>query len=299
MEAIQESHTPHLSVVDAGGRSWSTADETWAVSSPLSTPAALPIRPVYAIPVDWVPVPAAAGPLVRLGEVAYAVGERIVAAAALLLASPLLLLQAILIRLETPGSPLFVQQRTTVSRPVRGRELIGRTDVRAPEGAFDPDRYYLVPQTFRFVKFRTMYADARERWPELYDYRYTRQQLKSGGYKKPNWKDPRITPLGRVLRQLTLDELPNFWCVLTGSMRLVGPRPELPEMLPNLLPEEMLRFAVKPGVTGLAQTNGRGNLPFLETFAWDLEYVRSRSLALDLKILARTAWLVLTRRGAF
>ncbi|TVR99185.1 MAG: sugar transferase [Rhodospirillales bacterium] len=264
----------------------------------LSSPGPV-LRPVYAIPVGWAPEPSQRHPFSRAAEALYVAFERVFALVALLAAAPIMLLQAIVIRLETPGPALFFQQRTTMSRPVRGRDLIGRTDLLPPEGRFDPDRYYLVPESFRFVKFRTMYADARQRWPELYDYRYSREDMRTGGYKKPNWRDPRITPIGRVLRRLTVDELPNFWCVLTGDMRLVGPRPELPEMLPNLSPEEMLRFAVKPGITGLAQTNGRGNLPFLETIAWDLRYVRARSLALDLRILMRTAWLVLARRGAF
>ena len=103
-----------------------------------------------------------------------------------------------------------------------------------------------------------------------------------------------------MLRKLTLDELPNLWCVLVGDMRLVGPRPELPE-IPQYYEtaDEMYKFACKPGITGLAQINGRGLLNWGETLAWDLEYVRTRSIRLDLKIIFLTLWYVIVRRGAF
>src|SRR2546430_1588187 len=93
--------------------------------------------------------------------------------------------------------------------------------------------------------------------------------------------------------------LPNLWCVLTGKMRLVGPRPEAPEVLQYYTPEEMYKFACKPGITGLAQVNGRGLLNWGETLAWDLQYVSTRSVWLDLKIIAITLKHVVTRHGAF
>jgi lipopolysaccharide/colanic/teichoic acid biosynthesis glycosyltransferase len=87
--------------------------------------------------------------------------------------------------------------------------------------------------------------------------------------------------------------------VLIGDMRLVGPRPEAPEVLRYYTTEEMYKFAYKPGVTGLAQINGRGFLNWGETLAWDLEYVRKRSIVLDLKIILLTLKHVIARRGAF
>jgi lipopolysaccharide/colanic/teichoic acid biosynthesis glycosyltransferase len=111
--------------------------------------------------------------------------------------------------------------------------------------------------------------------------------------------DPRVTRVGQLLRRTTLDELPNLWCVLAGTMRLVGPRPELPVLTQNYSPAEMYKFSVKPGVTGLAQINGRGLLSLGETLAWDLRYVQTRTVWLDLKILGMTAWHVIGRRGAF
>src|SRR5207245_9769472 len=109
----------------------------------------------------------------------------------------------------------------------------------------------------------------------------------------------RLTRVGCVVRELSIDELPNLWCVLTGQIRLVGPRPEAPEVLQYYTPEEMYKFALKPGITGLAQINGRGLLNWGETLKWDLEYVHTRTVWLDIKILFTTLWLVLTRRGAF
>ena len=111
--------------------------------------------------------------------------------------------------------------------------------------------------------------------------------------------DPRVTRAGRILRKLSLDELPNLWSVLIGDMSLVGPRPEAPEVLQYYTPEEMTKFLVKPGITGLAQTGGRGLLNWGETLALDLEYVRTRSIALDLRIILLTIKRVVTRHGAF
>jgi len=142
-----------------------------------------------------------------------------------------------------------------------------------------------------------MYADARECYPEWYNYKYTQEQFQKERFKREG--DPRITKVGEWLRMSTLDELPNFWNVLCGDMALVGPRPELPDILPNYNPEQMRKFTVKPGITGLAQINGRGYLGYQKTINWDLQYVDTKSIWLDLKILAKTLVLVLGRHGAF
>lgn len=186
--------------------------------------------------------------------------------AVLVLASPLLLFIAILIKLDTPGPALFFQPRA-------GKD--GRP--------------------FKFVKFRTMYTDARQRFPELYAYKYDNVDKITFKVKD----DPRRTPVGRFLRRTTIDELPNFWNVLTGDMALVGPRPEILEMLPYYKGDDLLKFKVKPGVTGLAQAYGRGNLTFRETVDLDVKYVRERSLLLDISILLRTVVMVIFGRGAF
>jgi lipopolysaccharide/colanic/teichoic acid biosynthesis glycosyltransferase len=194
--------------------------------------------------------------------------EIAIASNALILTFPIMLVLAVLIRRDTPGPVLFFQSR------------LGRNCV-----------------PFRFVKFRTFYTDARRLFPHLYAYEYTPRQLETLKFKIV--RDPRITSQGEWMRKSTLDELPNFWNVLTGDMALVGPRPEIPEMLRYYTGDMRLKFSVRPGVTGLAQISGRGRLGFYETVEYDLEYVKTRSLALDLKILALTAFKMISRDGAF
>ncbi len=194
--------------------------------------------------------------------------EIAVASCVLIITSPIMIILALLIRRDTPGPALFRQTR------------LGK---------------YGSP--FTFVKFRTLYADARQRFPHLYAYQYNHTELQSLKFKIV--RDPRVTRQGEWMRKSTLDELPNFWNVLTGEMALVGPRPEIPEMLPYYTGYMKEKFLVRPGVTGLAQISGRGRLGFYETVDLDVQYVRTRSLALDLKILAMTAFKMTTRDGAF
>ena len=111
--------------------------------------------------------------------------------------------------------------------------------------------------------------------------------------------DPRVTRVGRWLRRTSLDELPNFINVLKGDMSLVGPRPDIAENIRYYYPGEMKKLSVKPGVTGLAQVRGRGFLAFHAINAYDVEYVDRRTLWMDVRILAETVFLVVTRHGAF
>jgi len=194
--------------------------------------------------------------------------EIVVAIIALTVGLPVMLLIALVVKLGTPGPVLFFQKRVGIN---------GRL--------------------FTFVKFRTMYADARERFPELYAYRYSPDEM--GTLKFKVEEDPRATPQGRWLRKTSLDELPNFWNVLTGDMALVGPRPEIPEMVPYYKGEMLRKFSVRPGVTGPAQVSGRGRLGFYETVAYDVEYVRKASWRYDVKLLFKTLVMVLARDGAF
>lgn len=194
--------------------------------------------------------------------------EIVVAVFALIFSAPIIGLMALVIRLGTPGRALFFQ-----------------------------DRMGLNGRIFRFVKFRTLYVDARQRFPHLYAYQYTEEDLRSLKFKIVN--DPRVTPQGRWMRKTTLDELPNFWNVLTGDMALVGPRPEIPEMLKYYHGDMLEKFAVRPGLTGLAQISGRGALGFYETVDLDVTYVRNRSFALDLRIILLTLVKMITQEGAF
>lgn len=194
--------------------------------------------------------------------------EILFASIVLVLGLPVMLLIALIIRLDSPGPVLFFQQR------------VGKGG-----------------KPFTFVKFRTLYADARTRFPELYAYQYSPEELFELKFKIDD--DPRVTRQGTWLRKSSLDELPNFWNVLTGDMALVGPRPEIPEMMRYYRDEMLLKFSVRPGVTGPAQISGRGRLKFYDTVEFDLEYVRKRSVRYDLWVLMQTIKKVVARDGAF
>jgi lipopolysaccharide/colanic/teichoic acid biosynthesis glycosyltransferase len=186
----------------------------------------------------------------------------------LVLTLPLQLLIGVLVKLDSTGPALFRQERLGLdARP------------------------------FAFFKFRSMHVDALERFPELYDY--GRIAAEQGDVPLKFARDPRVTRAGRWLRRTSLDELPNLWHVVRGEMSLVGPRPELAALLPCYTPEQFMNFRVKPGLTGLPQTSGRDGLTVAETVALDLQYAKSASLGLDLRILARTVGCVLTGRDAY
>jgi lipopolysaccharide/colanic/teichoic acid biosynthesis glycosyltransferase len=271
------------------------ADEQSAIlgAHAVSTPKAMSNHQlVHAVPVINI-----VGRSSWLGEALYRIFEIIIAGIGLLLGLPLMLLEAALIRWDSPGPVLFFHRRPGRSTMMWGRDLERRSDLQPPSGGYAPDRLYYVPSYFHLVKFRTMYSDARSRFPELYAYDFAPEEFhQQYGTER---HDPRVTRIGAILRTLSLDELPNLWSVLVGNMRLVGPRPEAPEVLPYYTPDEMYKFACKPGVTGLAQINGRGLLNWGETLTWDLKYVRTRNVWLDLKIIFITFKYVLVRRGAF
>jgi lipopolysaccharide/colanic/teichoic acid biosynthesis glycosyltransferase len=111
--------------------------------------------------------------------------------------------------------------------------------------------------------------------------------------------DDRITRVGNFLRRYSLDELPNLWNVLRGEMSIVGPRPTVPVQVQQYSERQRGRLAVKPGITGWAQVNGRAALPWSDRIELDLWYVEHRSLALDLRIIARTVRMVLAGQGLY
>jgi lipopolysaccharide/colanic/teichoic acid biosynthesis glycosyltransferase len=111
--------------------------------------------------------------------------------------------------------------------------------------------------------------------------------------------DPRITRVGRLLRRFSLDELPNLINVLKGDMAMVGPRPTVQEQVDRYTERQRRRLEVKPGITGWAQVNGRTSLPWPDRIELDVWYVEHRSLRLDLRILARTAWMLATGQGLY
>jgi exopolysaccharide production protein ExoY len=150
-------------------------------------------------------------------------------------------------------------------------------------------------RSFRCFKFRSMYTDAEQRLandPELYA-EYVRND-----FKLPDGRDPRITPIGRVLRRTSLDELPQLWNVIRGEMSLVGPRPIVPAEIRHYRDDSQMLLLLQPGITGLWQVSGRSNLAYPERTNLELEYVEKWSLGRDLRILFATGPAVLARRGA-
>ena len=247
---------------------------------------------MHAIPADQAGLSSAS-----VSRAVYRGFEITVALVGLLVGFPLVLTAMLVIRLDSPGSALFRHTRPARSVRMRGRDLVGRRDLIPPRGGYSPDAQYYVPSYFTLVKLRTMYADARARFPAYYAYKFTQESFHS---QFPTIRDdPRVTGAGQFLRRLSIDELPNLWSVVKGDMALVGPRPEAQEVLQYYTPIEMIKFTVKPGITGLAQIGGRGLLNWGETIALDLEYVRTRSVSLDIKIIFLTILRVITRHGAF
>jgi lipopolysaccharide/colanic/teichoic acid biosynthesis glycosyltransferase len=233
----------------------------------------------------------------KVERICYRIAEIVVSFVALVVSLPIMLVVALIVKIDSPGPVLFFQRRLSRSKLVLGKKLMKDDRYVIVDPNFAPDKKYWVPKVFWFVKFRTMSTNAKELFPHLYDYNFTEEQVEHIQFKVED--DPRITRAGKWLRRSTLDELPNFLNVLTGDMRLVGPRPEIPEMLRNYKPHQMRKFTVKPGITGLPQINGRGRLSFQKTVAYDLEYVDNKSVLLDLKILFMTVWRIVTRHGAF
>lgn len=146
---------------------------------------------------------------------------------------------------------------------------------------------------FTMYKFRTMFVGAEDRFQEMLletgEGRYV--------YKTPN--DPRITPLGRWLRRYSIDELPQLLNVLKGEMSLVGPRPELPFFVDRYEAWQRKRFSVPPGMTGWWQVNGRSNLPMHQFVEYDLYYINNYSVFMDIRILFRTIFTIISAKGAF
>ncbi len=191
----------------------------------------------------------------------------------LVVLAPLLGAVAIAIRLDSPGPAIFRQRRF-------GRNL----------------------QPFTVHKFRTMEDGVAED-----DHREFVTGLINGEHPEPEepgprYKmigDPRVTRCGRILRRSSLDELPQLWNVLRGEMTLVGPRPPIAYEVEQYPPHWFARFAVKPGVTGLWQVNGRSDVTLEEMVRLDVEYIRRRSLWLNIAIIIRTVPAVLSARGAW
>ncbi len=202
----------------------------------------------------------------------------VLAVLALVSLLPVVLVIAVLIRLTSRGPVFYTQERVGLDRRQRGRAALNHR--RSHDWGGRP---------FTIYKFRTMRVDAEQH----------------SGAVWAQERDPRVTPIGSVLRQYRLDELPQLWNVLRGEMNIVGPRPERPTIFAELrshIAEYPLRQRTKPGITGLAQINHHydRSLDDVRTkVSYDLEYIRRQSLREDLRIMLKTIPVVLLRRGGW
>lgn len=179
---------------------------------------------------------------------------------------PIVIFAIFAICIDSPGSPIFLQKR------------VGHNG-----------------KLFTIIKLRGMYSNSRQLFPELYDY----SSQNDLNFHFHFAEDPRVTKVGRLTRKTSIDELPNFLNVVMGSMSLVGPRPEIPDVI-NLYGsyrEEYL--SVKPGITCWSKCTGRDTLTKEETILLDLDYIRSHSIRVDFKILYKTFLSVIGIKNVF
>jgi len=207
-------------------------------------------------------------PSIPVKPISYASAKRVLdvtlALLGLLVCAPLLALVALIVRLSSRGPVIFQQTRVGAGG-----------------------------QFFTCYKFRSMFVDAERRRAQLADHNEV-----SGPVFKIK-RDPRMTPAGRILRKLSLDELPQLINVLKGDMSIVGPRPPIPEEVAQYDLREQGRLAVKPGLTCIWQISGRSDLDFARWVELDLEYIEQMSFWKDVSIILRTIPAVLSTRGAY
>jgi lipopolysaccharide/colanic/teichoic acid biosynthesis glycosyltransferase len=202
--------------------------------------------------------------------------DRLLALVALVIVSPLLIIIAAIIRLDSPGNPIFRQER------------VGK----------DGERFFI-------YKFRTMHLDHDDTEYEAFVRKYVGghvngDSLKEEVKKKFNrrGRDPRVTRFGILLRKTNLDELPQLFNIFKGDMSFVGPRPDIPFAVKIYKERHWNRFRVTPGITGLWQVSGRKKVTFEEMVRLDMNYIKKQSLLLDIKILLLTVRTILKGEGS-
>ncbi|EOR28262.1 capsular polysaccharide biosynthesis protein [Clostridium sartagoforme AAU1] len=181
----------------------------------------------------------------------------------LIILSPILLIVAILIKLESKGPAIFSQKRIGLNK-----------------------------KEFKMYKFRSMVQNAEELKEKL----AKKNEMSGPMFKMKN--DPRVTKVGKFIRKTSIDELPQLINVLKGEMSLVGPRPSLPKEVSKFEPWMLKRLSVKPGLTCYWQVSGRNNIDFEDWMKLDLQYVNDRSFWLDLKLILKTATVLLGDENA-
>ncbi|HEX9641578.1 MAG TPA: sugar transferase [Candidatus Krumholzibacteria bacterium] len=237
------------------------------------------------VPVPWYREVA---PWQRSAKRAMDIGLSLVGLALFALVLPLL---ALAIKIDSRGPIFYNQQRVGINRRRRDRrhqkaDLFGH-ERRHPTDSRDDRKVVAEGRLFAIHKLRTMYVDSE-----------------ADGVRWATKGDPRITRVGRVLRQCRLDELPQFWNVLRGDMSLVGPRPERPPFITQLsseIPGYLIRLRFRPGITGLAQVESGyddGLKSVEKKVELDLHYMRKYSLRSDIRILLRSFGVVFTGKGA-
>jgi lipopolysaccharide/colanic/teichoic acid biosynthesis glycosyltransferase len=222
--------------------------------------------------------PAASSPSHRGYRIAKRAADIALSLVVILVLSPLLLLVALIIKLDSEGPAIFAQERV----------------------GYDERRRR--PRTFAMYKFRTMYHNCDQSLHREYAVEVIR-----GGTDTDRWRDqngflkvtndPRVTRVGRIFRKTAVDELPQLWNVLKGDMSLVGPRPALPYEVAAYRPHHLRRLGALPGCTGLWQVRGWCRLSFEEMVKLDVEYIERQSLWLDVQILFGTVPAILAHRG--
>lgn len=183
----------------------------------------------------------------------------------LALLSPLFLIVAIMIKKEGKSGPIFFSQ-------IR----VGKNG-----------------KTFKIYKFRSMHVDAENRLSELLKY----NEVQGAMFKIKN--DPRVTSVGKFIRRTSIDELPQLYNVLKGDMSLVGPRPPLEREVKNYSAYDNQRLLIKPGCTGIWQISGRNNVNFNDMVEMDIDYIKKMSILSDMKIIFKTAWIMIRPNGAY
>jgi len=184
----------------------------------------------------------------------------------LILSTPILFITILLIKKESRGAAIFKQTRIGLSG-----------------------------KPFTIYKLRGMYIDSKERFPELYDY----SNKKSLDFYFHEYEDPRITKIGKFIRRTSIDELPNFYNVLKGDMSLVGPRPEIPEVISLYGDDKEKYLSIKPGITCTSKATGRDSLTKEETLKLDLDYIDNMSLKNDLSLLYTTFMHVILKKNVY
>ncbi len=207
--------------------------------------------------------------LIEAGRVVGPLGRRAMDVAlsgvGLVTVSPVLAAATVAVKLSSPG-PIFFRQ------------------VRVGKGG----------REFAIYKFRSMYIDAEKRKASLES-----QNESVGAVTFKIKRDPRITPVGRVLRKLSIDELPQLWNVLNGTMTILGPRPPIPTEVAKYGPRQRRRLEVTPGLTCFWQVQGRSDLTFEQQVRLDLDFIDTATLADEMRILAMTVPAVATGKGAY